>query len=612
MRRLDKAEHRDRLLKALGKSPLFQSLKKEHLSKVESFAALVRYEPRETVVKEGDGSDSFLVLLEGDASVQVTQAATGEATTVAKLGPLDIVGELGLILSQPRSASVVADTPVMALSFDAKSFNEMFRKVPSFGMEVCRFLAKRVTQTSQSLPIPQHKGTRAEPAEEVVSKIPLPFLRRHQVLPLDIQDGVLIMGFVLDPTTRVLEAIRQYLPALKVQPVRITAAQLEKSLQSREAAEPVAKTGGTGAGSSSPGDLTPLLNRMIEEGASDLHLSAGQVPRWRVDGELRQVQGVGVLGQDDTLEMLRPIMTKAQVGEYDDLAEVDFAHGLPGVSRFRVNLFRDTRGACAVLRQIPEQVMSLDSLGLPPVVRSLCNNARGLILVTGPTGSGKSTTLASMVDKLNHERKSHILTLEDPVEFVHESDGCLVNQREVGSHTRSFHEALRAGLREDPDIVLVGEMRDLETIALALETANTGHLVFGTLHTSTAISTVDRMVNLFPADQQEQIRATMADVLKGVISQVLCRRVGGGRVAAVEILVINPAVSNLIREGKTHQIASMMATGQAIGNRFLNQSLQDLVQSKVVEPDEAFSQAVDKADLARRLGTGIPSDDVEK
>ncbi len=271
------------------------------------------------------------------------------------------------------------------------------------------------------------------------------------------------------------------------------------------------------------------------------------------------------------------------------------------MARFRVNLFRDSGGIGAVLRRIPMAIIGLEQLGMPQAVADFCSLPKGLVLVTGPTGSGKSTTLAAMVDLINSSRQEHIVTLEDPVEFVHPSKKGFVNQREVGLHTDSFARALRAALREDPDIVLVGEMRDLETVSLALETANTGHLVLATLHTSTAISTIDRIVGLFPADEQNRIRTTLADVLKGVVSQNLLKRKGGGRVAAVEILVVKSAVSNLIREAKTHMIASAMQTGKAAGNQLLNDSLVKLVTGGKVEYEEALSKAVDKADLARRL-----------
>ena len=255
----------------------------------------------------------------------------------------------------------------------------------------------------------------------------------------------------------------------------------------------------------------------------------------------------------------------------------------------------------AVFRLIPSQILSVQQLGLPSVLLKLASLPKGLVLVTGPTGSGKSTTLAAMIDYINKTRSEHIITLEDPIEFVHKSRKCLVNQREIGPHTDSFSRALRAALRQDPDIVLVGELRDLETIQLAIEVANTGHLVFGTLHTATAITTVDRMVDMFPANQQNQIRSTLSEVLQGVVSQTLLKKEGGGRVAAIEVLVVNNAVANLIRESKTSQVATIMQTGKARGNCMLNDSLADLVQRKEVTYEEALSRSMDKSDLARRL-----------
>jgi twitching motility protein PilT len=309
-----------------------------------------------------------------------------------------------------------------------------------------------------------------------------------------------------------------------------------------------------------------------------------------------------VFGPETIYELVEPIIPERNRAQFKSDNDTDFAYAIPGIARFRVNLFRDNKGVGAVFRQIPDRVISIEALGLPPVTRQLCDYPKGLVLVTGPTGSGKSTTLAAMIDYINKTRPSHIITLEDPIEFVHESQKCLVNQREIGPHSTTFARALRAVLREDPDIVLVGEMRDLETVALALETANTGHLVFGTLHTNTAISTVARIIDMFPAEQQNQVRAVLADNLKGVIAQTLCRKIGSGRVAALEILVSDTGVANLIREGKTHQVFSAMQTGKLKGNKILNDELTRLVKENVISSDEAMRKAVDKPDLAAKLG----------
>ena len=395
-----------------------------------------------------------------------------------------------------------------------------------------------------------------------------------------------------------MQRIRTHLPAMELRAVRISSRRLDEVLRTRIGAEP----GGAAQPIADRGALEKLLRAMATEGASDLHLAAGQRPHWRIDGEMHEIADVPVLGPETVLELLGSALPDRNREEFGGTNDTDFALELPGVARFRVNLFRDLGGVGAVLRMIPSTILSLEKLGMPKVVAELCALPKGLVLVTGPTGSGKSTTLAAMVDLINRSRRQHVVSLEDPVEFVHASQKSLVNQREVGSHTSSFARAIRAALREDPDVILVGEMRDLETVSLALEAANTGHLVLATLHTSTAVSTIERIIGLFPPEEQSRIQVTLADVLRGVVSQVLLRRIGGGRVAALEILIVNTAVSNLIREGKTHQIASSMQTGKAIGNQMLNESLAALARAGTVEYDEALAKAVDKADLARRLG----------
>ncbi len=347
--------------------------------------------------------------------------------------------------------------------------------------------------------------------------------------------------------------------------------------------------------------LEELLERMVQTGASDLHLSAGQTPRFRLDGEMTPLTDLEAPASALVERLLRPILPQRNAEELAESSDTDFAWELPGRARFRVNVFRDRHGLGTVLRQIPHEIPSFEKLGLPAALRPLTHFAKGLVLITGPTGSGKSTTLAALLDLINRDRREHIVTIEDPIEFVHPSKGCLVNQREVGVHTHSFKSALRAALREDPDIVLVGEMRDLETISIAIETAETGHLVLGTLHTTTAPSTVQRLVDQFPGDRQGQIRMMLADSLRAVVAQTLLKRVGGGRVGAYEILICTPAISNLVREGKVFQIASAMQTGRQLGMRQLNDDLARLVKEKVVEPEEAWRKAADKDGLVARL-----------
>ena len=347
--------------------------------------------------------------------------------------------------------------------------------------------------------------------------------------------------------------------------------------------------------------IDALLREMLQRQASDLHLTAGRSPGVRVDGRMIPLDGHAVLASDTNREMLCEIMPAPCRKEFEENWDSDFAYAIPGEGRFRVNAFVDSNGVGAVVRQIPSKVPTADDLGLPAVVKKLCELNRGLVVVTGPTGSGKSTTLAAMIDYINKTRSDHIITIEDPIEFLHHPDQCFINQRELGRHTRSFPSALRAALREDPDIVLVGEMRDLDTIEIALETAETGHLVFGTLHTNTAPSTIDRIVGKFPADRQNQIRTMLAASLKGVIAQTLCRKKGGGRVAAMEILVATTAISACIREGKTHQIASALQVGKKEGMQLLNENLAQLVTDSVISPDEARTRAIDKEDIETRL-----------
>ena len=347
--------------------------------------------------------------------------------------------------------------------------------------------------------------------------------------------------------------------------------------------------------------MEELFMKMVQEGCSDLHLCTGNPPLFRKDGEILPLGADGVLTEGEVRNLVFSITPRLKRDEFEARHDTDFAHEVPGVARFRCNLFLDRQGVGGVFRQIPTRIPTAEDLGLSRHILQLCELSKGLVLVTGPTGSGKSTTLAALVDHINRHRTAHIITIEDPIEFVHPNQKCLINQREVGTHTEGFKEALRAALREDPDCILVGEMRDLETIAIAIETAETGHLVFGTLHTNTAPSTVDRMIDQFPADRQSQVRAMLSESLKGVISQTLCKKRGGGRVAALEVLFVTAAVSNLIREGKAFQIPSIMQTGKGLGMATLNDALMELVQKGTVSPKEAYFKSVAKAEMKTLL-----------
>ena len=347
--------------------------------------------------------------------------------------------------------------------------------------------------------------------------------------------------------------------------------------------------------------IDALFTYMIENNASDLHLSTGTKPKIRKHGELEELDQP-VLTNDHLRALLFEIATEAQQKIFNDRKDLDFAYEIPDVARFRANYFEQKRGMGAVFRVIPTKILSIQDLGLPDQILRLTQLSRGLVLVTGPTGSGKSTTLAAIIDYININRKDHILTIEDPIEFVHMNKSCLVNHREIGTHTESFAAALRAALREDPDVILVGEMRDLETIELAITAAETGHLVFGTLHTSSAAKTIDRIIDAFPAGQQAQIRTMLSESLKGVLCQQLLRRTDKpGRLAALEILFCKTAIANLIREGKTFQIPSVMQTSKGEGMQLLDQAIMDFLMQKKIAPDEAYLKANDKNAFERFL-----------
>ena len=362
--------------------------------------------------------------------------------------------------------------------------------------------------------------------------------------------------------------------------------------------------------------IDAFFNLMFEQKASDLHLSSGNPPILRINGELQRVE-FPPLESDSLKAMLYEITPEYKIKHFEETGDVDFGYEIPEVSRFRANFYNQKNGIGAVFRQIPSTVLSFEDFEkieapLPAVLKKFAMLHRGLVVVTGPTGSGKSTTLAAMVDYANKNRKDHILTVEDPIEFVHQGKSCLVNHREVGIHTRSFSSALRGALREDPDIILVGEMRDLETIELAITAASTGHLVFGTLHTQSASKTVDRIIDVFPADQQNKIRATLSEALKGVVAQNLFKRIDKkGRVAALEILVFTTAIGNLVREGKTHQLPGMIQGGKKLGNQPLDDAIMDHLKMKRISPEEAYEKCLDKKKFRPFLANPPLDDDAQ-
>ncbi|HJS75483.1 MAG TPA: PilT/PilU family type 4a pilus ATPase [Vicinamibacteria bacterium] len=590
---------------ALKACPLFQALKEEHFPQILKIAEPVRFAADEEIVAAGSPADAFFVVLDGEAAIRIPNPA-GESVEIGRIPKGATFGEMGLLLGRNRTASVTALTDLKALKFSDKAFDTMFQKIPKFGLGLSQGLAHRLDEVSAQIPLPKYDRRRGAPSTDVLKLIPKEFCQRHRVLPLHIDGNVLTVGVVDDPSTAIVSAIRKHVPSMELNTVRTDLPFFNEVMQTHSGVHTIARCADAAepARGRSP-ELDALLSQMVAEGASDLHLSAGHRPRWRINGDMQEVADAPILAPSQVFELLKPVMAERHRTEFTEDNDSDFAYAVPGLARFRVNLFRDHHGTGAVFRQIPSTILSLDQLGHPAVLKDLCDIPKGLVLVTGPTGCGKSTTLAAMIDHINKSRKLHIVTLEDPIEFVHESSQCLVNQREVGGHTKSFGRGLRSALREDPDVVLVGEMRDLETISLALETANTGHLVFATLHTNSAVSTVDRIVDQFPAHEQAQVRSVLADVLRAVVTQTLVKKKEGGRIAALEILVVNYAIANLIREAKTVQIPSIIQTNKAMGMQLLNDVLAELVETRKIELKEAMAHAVDKKDLEKRFRNGL-------
>lgn len=356
--------------------------------------------------------------------------------------------------------------------------------------------------------------------------------------------------------------------------------------------------------------IDAFFKLMNDEGASDLHMVAEQQPVLRVRGDMERVK-FKKMSHDELKAMLYEICPEDKIKLFEETGDIDFGYEIPGLARYRCNFFNQKYGMGAVFREIPSDILSVEQLGLPKVITRLAHLPKGLVLVTGPTGHGKSTTLAAIVDEANKTRKDHILTIEDPIEFVHKSQKCVINHREVGTHTKGFKEALRGALREDPDIIMVGEMRDLETMTLAMEAAMTGHLVFGTLHTLNAMKTVDRAIEMFPANQQQQVRSTLADALRAIVSQTLFKRIDvKGRIAALEILVATPAVRNMIREAKTYQIISVMQTGKKYGMQTMDDAIMQMLDKRQISPDDAYSNSIDKSKFLKYL-RNPPSDFTE-
>ena len=566
----------------------------QRLQIINKAAVFEKYENGESIVRQGDPSDFLFVVMQGVVSIVVRDG--DDEYEVTKLSEGQMIGEMAVIMEDKRTASVIASGEVIILKLANVVFKKVMAVIPEAGLSMMKILCERLKKASKP---PIHRDMTANapvPALEILSLLPVAFMQRHRVIPVKKRDDCLILGYLDDFDDALSDKLQRMIPALKIEPALMDVSFYNKVMQSYSGENISKEVVGSGVK-----HIDDLLKRLVQEGGSDLHLSAGQKPRWRIDGSIRVIAGYNELGANEVFDLLKPIMRRDSIENFDKTGDEDFAYSMDEQSRFRINLLKDNNGVSAVFRHIPNTIFSLQDLGMPDILRKWADMPKGLILVTGPTGSGKSTTLAAIIDYINRTRECHILTIEDPIEFVHKSKNSLVNQREVNVHTKTFSRALKAALREDPDVVLVGEMRDLETISMAVETANTGHLVLATLHTSTAMSTVNRIVDQFPAESQEQIRTALADNLIGVCCQTLCKKIGGGRVAALEVLNMDYAMGNMIREGKTHMLASAMITGSAKGNKILNDDLIRLIKTGKITKEEAYMHSVDISDLQRKI-----------
>ncbi|MGB0722881.1 MAG: PilT/PilU family type 4a pilus ATPase [Gammaproteobacteria bacterium] len=604
------SEQSARLIRLMADMPLFRALPEAQLERLLAVGEALKLEDGEAVVRQGDESDCFFVTVSGRLGVYSDRGGDSEPVLLGYLEQPGTVGELGLLLGKARTASVLAVGECLLVRFDTRVFFSLFAKVPEFAMGITRGIAGRLDEVSEQVPLPSANERIGAPDYSLARVLPLGFMQRHHVLPVRMEGERLILGCVYTPKATVLHAVTQMLPGRDVVPVRVSTEYFEQFMESLSGLD---ADGGDEPGlekapaqSSLVERMDALLRRMVEEGASDLHLKGGCRPRWRLQGELRPLLDAPRLGRDEVEELLAPALEERHRNEYARHRDTDFIYPSPNGDRFRINLYRDRGGASAAVRLLPSTVPDIDSLGLPEVVKTFCAARKGLILVTGPTGSGKTTTLAAMLDHINNTRCVHVLTLEDPVEYLHVNDQALITQREVGGDTSSFTRGLRAALREDPDVMLVGELRETEQVALALDAANSGHLVFATLHTSTAATAIDRLIAMFPAESQEQVRDALSNVVLGVVAQTLAKSRTGGRVGIYEVMVADRAVRNLIREHKTYQLNDAMgASREGTGHMPQRAHLEQLVRVGKLDIETALAMAHDRETLAQRLKVNL-------
>lgn len=563
------------VLEVLGRSPLFHGLDRKSLEAVALHAELLRYDPGEALARQGDASDAFLLLVEGGATV-VRDGGEAESLdgspplVLARISPPDSIGEMGVLLKQPRSASVYAAGGAIVLRFRSAEFHDMVLQHPYFGLVMCRTLAERLNATSRRVPLPELGDVLAEPEAEARGLLPVEFQIRHRIVPLTVDDNAVRVGSVDDLDPEVIERIRRLVPGLRVRPVRITADYFEAAMRGSGGAWLTDEQGeDTEPGGAHALDrllelggsrLETVLRRMVAEGASELHLAAGRVPRWRIDGTLVPLRDGGRLGPEEAFELVLGLVPRpGLLADFEDGHSFELTHEIADVARFRIRLTRDTRGVGAIVRSIPLRVPGAAQLGLPAPIVELTGRPRGLILVAGPRGSGRSTSIAALVDQINRTRALFVVTLEDPVGYVHESLQSLVVQRELGRHTDPLPRALDAVLRDEPDVVVVGDLDELSAPAL-VDLASTGALVIAGLAAENAVDAVERLLAMFDPETRDAHARALSRCLLGVSAQVLVPRRDGGRVAVFEHIVVEPDGAEALAAQRVHALAGARPT----------------------------------------------------
>ncbi|MBU0551947.1 Flp pilus assembly complex ATPase component TadA [Myxococcota bacterium] len=596
MQQLSLTDERDLVLKILDRSPLFHGLESAHLDEVIEEAEVWRYPPKALIARQDDPSDAFYLILKGEADV-VREQPGQPNVSLATLKPAESVGEMGLLLSDTRSASVFARTEVTMLKFSSRRFHRMLLRLPYFGLVMCRTLAQRLQEVNARLPTTLIHDPATPPPPEVLRALPLDFQIRHRLVPLRESNGVMTLGCVEGLSFKVLSAVQRQLPGLMVDTQQISKGFFERVMSGL--------SGGEALSDAPPAEEAPraplldgLLRRALAEGASDIHLSARQRPFWRIHGEVRALKDLRALSSQDVMQIIEPILPEHSRAALSERRAARFTYTLGEIARFRIQLFEDLNGACASIRCIPARVPSPAELGLSPAVIDLCASPRGLILVAGPNRAGKSTTLAALVEHINLTRPVHIITLDESVEYLIPSQQALVNQREIGRHAPSFTEGIEAALREDPDVLVIGEISDFETLMMALRGASRGILVLASMNTSTTLSTLDHVFSLTPEPQRAEIRHLLANVTLALINQRLLQ--GIERPTRVfEVLLGTPSVLKQLRAGRLEAILPLMTSEE--GHQRLDDALTRLVLAGAVEYEEALRQALAPADFAARF-----------